>query len=290
MMDAFNEAGLPPGCINLVQGGRATGTALLDCEIDGLLFTGSEKTGRFFHAHYAGRPDIILALELGGNNPLIVWDPADVEMAADIAVQSAFITTGQRCTCARRLILPDNQSGDAIVEAIVEMMRHLSLGPWHDETAFMGPLVSASAASETVAFQEKLLKSGGRSIVGSQQRNTGLGFVTAGLIEMQDAATPDEECFGPLLQVHRVNSIDNAIACANATRFGLSASFVSQDEDLWQKVRPRIRAGILNFNRPTTGASSAMPFGGPGMSGNLRPGGYYAADYCAWPQVSQIAV
>lgn len=289
MMDCFTEAGLPEGCINLVQGGRNTGKSLLNSDIDGLLFTGSEKTGRAFHAHYSGRPDIMLALELGGNNPLIIWDPADLEQAADIALQSAFITTGQRCTCSRRLILPEGKSGDVILETIIERTRNISIGPWHDEKAYMGPLVSPEAARNAIEFQAKLLESGGRSAVELKQPVESLGFVTPGVVEMKDSIPVDEECFAPLLQVYRVASLEEAVSLSNATRFGLSASIVSKDKDLWRKVSPRIRAGILNFNRPTTGASSAMPFGGPGMSGNQRPGGYYAADYCAWPQASQIA-
>ena len=290
MMEAFASAGLPPGCINLVQGGRTTGAALLNTDIDGLLFTGSEKTGRFFHAHYSGRPDIILALELGGNNPLIIWDPADIELAADIAVQSAFITTGQRCSCARRLILPNDRIGDTVLEAISERARNITIGAWYDDSAFMGPLVSAEAAKKAVEFQAQLLASGGEPVVALKQLDKHLGFVTAAVIQMNEAPPPDEECFAPVLQVYRVDNLDEAVALANATRFGLSAGFVSKDEGLWRRISSHLRAGILNFNRPTTGASSHLPFGGPGMSGNQRPGGYYAADYCAWPQASQVAV
>ncbi|MEM8636281.1 MAG: aldehyde dehydrogenase family protein, partial [Pseudomonadota bacterium] len=100
---------------------------------------------------------------------------------------------------------------------------------------------------------------------------------------------PDEELFGPLLQVYRVPSFDAAIERANATKYGLSAGLVSNDDDLWTDANIRLKAGILNRNRPTAGASGTMPFGGPGHSGNFRPGAYYAADYCAWPQASQIA-
>lgn len=289
IMEAFTAAGLPAGCVNLVQGDRTTGAALIASDLDGLLFTGSEKTGRFLHAHFAGRPDVILALELGGNNPLIVWDPADVDHAADLAIQSAFITTGQRCSCARRLILPKGRFGDRVFEAIADRVRTLHSGAWHDENAFMGPLVTAEAARHAVAFQESLIASGGQSVIPLEQLDKALGFVKAGLIEMKGVLPVDEECFAPLLQVYRVGTIDEAVTLANATRFGLSASLVCEDENIWREIAPCIRAGILNLNCATTGASSALPFGGPGLSGNLRPGGYYAADYCAWPQASQIA-
>jgi succinylglutamic semialdehyde dehydrogenase len=289
MMDAFRAAGLPPGCVNLVQGGRETGGDLLAADINGLLFTGSEHTGRMFHRFFAGRPEVILALEMGGNNPLIVWDPADAEAAADIAIQSAYLTTGQRCSCARRLILPKGRFGDQVLESVVDRARRLSIGPWNDDTAFMGPLVSAHAAAQAVAFQNKLIADGARAILPLEQRDKNLGFVSAGVVDMSSAAAMDEEMFGPLLQVYRADDIDQAITLANATRFGLAGGLVCDDLQTWDLVKGRLRAGILNLNRPTVGASGQMPFGGPGASGNFRPGAYYAADYCAWPQASQVA-
>ncbi|MEM9669764.1 MAG: succinylglutamate-semialdehyde dehydrogenase [Pseudomonadota bacterium] len=289
MVEAFEEAGLPKGCLNTVHGGRETGAALLEADIDGLLFTGSAQTGLFFHRHFAGRPEVILALEMGGNNPLIIWD-GDVDAAADIAAQSAFFTTGQRCSCARRLILPEGEFGDAVAEVVTERAKALSIGAWGEDDIFMGPLVSEQAAQNAVDFQMMLSKAGGKSMRRLKRMDRGGGFVTAGVIDVTGATNiPDEELFGPLLQIYRVPSFDAAIERANATKYGLSAGLVSDDDDLWREARLRMRAGILNRNRPTAGASGAMPFGGPGHSGNFRPGAYYAADYCAWPQASQIA-
>src|SRR5690606_13941532 len=107
MVEAWQEAGLPAGVLNLLQGGRETGAALLDSHgLNGVLFTGSAQTGALIHKKFAGRPDVVLALELGGNNPLIVWPPVDAKAAANLIVHSAFATSGQRCSCARRLIVP----------------------------------------------------------------------------------------------------------------------------------------------------------------------------------------
>lgn len=290
MADAFAAAGLPEGALNIVQGGRDTGAALLDGDINGLLFTGSAQTGLFFHKHFAGRPEVILALEMGGNNPLIVWDPAEVESAADIAAQSSFLTTGQRCSCARRVILPKGKWGDQIVDAIVERAKGLKIGDASEEDAFMGPLVSEQAAQNATDFQMMLSKKGGKSLRRLKRMDRGGGFVTAGVIDITDATgVPDEELFGPLMQIIRVDDFDEAIARANDTRFGLSGGLISDDDALWLRAHAEMKAGILNRNRPTAGASGAMPFGGPGLSGNFRPGAYYAADYCAWPQASQVA-
>ncbi|MEL7452417.1 MAG: succinylglutamate-semialdehyde dehydrogenase [Pseudomonadota bacterium] len=290
MVDAFLEAGLPEGCLCVVQGGRDTGSALLAADIDGLLFTGSAQTGTFFHKYFGGRPDVILALEMGGNNPLIIWDTNDIDAAADIAAQSAFLTTGQRCSCARRLIVPDGDIGDMLIEAVVERARGLRIGAWNEDDVFMGPLVSEDAAQKAVEFQMGLSKAGGKPLRRLKRLDRGWGFVSAGVIDMTAARNvPDEELFGPLLQVYRVPNFETALKTANATRYGLAGGLISDRDDLWQTARLRMRVGILNRNRPTAGASGAMPFGGPGLSGNFRPGAYYAADYCAWPQASQIA-
>ncbi len=290
MVEAFEAAGLPEGVLNVVQGGRDTGAALLESDIDGLLFTGSAQTGLFFHRHFAGRPEVILALEMGGNNPLIMWDPAGVEAAADIAAQSAFLTTGQRCSCARRVILPTGKWGDEVVDAIVARAKALRIGDYTEDDAFMGPLVSEQAAQNAVDFQMMLSKKGGKSLRRLKRMDRGGGFVTAGIIDVTDATgIPDEELFGPLMQIIRVDSFDEAILRANDTKYGLSGGLVSDNDALWLQAHSEMRAGILNRNRPTAGASGAMPFGGPGHSGNFRPGAYYAADYCAWPQASQVS-
>lgn len=288
--DAFAEAGLPDGVLNVVQGGRDTGAALLDGDINGLLFTGSAQTGLFFHKHFAGRPEVILALEMGGNNPLIVWEPAEIEAAADIAAQSAFLTTGQRCSCARRVILPTGAWGDQVVDAIVARAKGLRIGDASEEDAFMGPLVSEQAAENATEFQMMLSKKGGQSLRRLKRMDRGGGFVTAGVIDVTEANdVPDEELFGPLMQIIRVGTFEEALQRANDTRYGLSGGLVSDDDALWLQAHAEMKVGILNRNRPTAGASGAMPFGGPGLSGNFRPGAYYAADYCAWPQASQVA-
>lgn len=279
-------AGLPDGVLSVVQGGRDTGAALLDADIDGLLFTGSATTGMFFHKHFAGHPNVILALEMGGNNPLIIHDATDVDAAADIATVSAFISAGQRCSCARRLILPTGAFGDAVLDRMIARIANLKIGS-PDEDVFIGSVVSEAAAKAAIAFESDLAKEGGQSLVGMERNGA---FLRPGLMDVSNIDAPDEEIFAPFLQVYRVDGIDAQIDRANATRFGLAAGLVSDDAALWGHARPRLRAGIVNWNKPTTGAASSMPFGGPGLSGNFRPGAYYAADYCAWPQASQITV
>jgi succinylglutamic semialdehyde dehydrogenase len=288
MAAAWEEAGLPAGVLNLVQGARDAGAALVDSTgVNGVLFTGSVETGAFIHRKFAGRPDVMLALEMGGNNPLIVWPPHDVGAAANLAAHSAFATSGQRCSCARRMIIPNDESGHALIAALAAAMGKIVVGPASQEPEpFMGPLVNVRAAERALAFEADLIARGGAPIVKLVRDGA---LARPGLIDVTDIEAPDEELFGPLLQVQRVANFGHALDAANATRFGLAAALVSDDAALWTRARVELRAGVLNWNRPTTGASSAMPFGGPGLSGSLRPSAYYAADYCAYPVAAQTA-
>jgi succinylglutamic semialdehyde dehydrogenase len=284
MIQGFEAAEFPPGVVNLVQGGRDTGAALLDQPIDGLLFTGSADAGALFRRKFVDRPEVILALELGGDNPLIVWGDVDAETAAAVIIQSAFITTGQRCSCARRLIVPHGAAGDRIVEAILALAQRLRIGAWDSaQEPFMGPLISRRAAASAMAQVQALIFRGGRELAPFRVDDA---FVTPAMIETTGVEAPDQEIFAPVLQVLRARDIDGAIALANATRFGLSAGLISEDEALWRLFVQRSRAGVVNWNRPTTGAAANMPFGGLGASGNHRPSAYYAADYCAYPMAS----
>ena len=284
MVRAWEAAGLPAGVLNLVQGGRDTGAALLEQEIDGLLFTGSAGAGRHFRRAFIDRPEVILALELGGDNPLVVWDAADPAAVAAIVVQSAFVTTGQRCSCARRLILPRGAEGDAVVEATAALADRLRIGRWDDaDEPFMGPLISARAADNARRAVEGLV-AGGAGVV--RPFTVEGAFVTPAILDLDGRNAPDEEIFAPVLQVRRADSFEQAIDLANATRFGLSAGLVSDDPALWERFLNLSRAGVVNLNRPTTGAAGSMPFGGLGESGNHRPSAYYAADYCAYPVAS----
>lgn len=285
----WEQAGLPAGVLNLVNGARDTGVALSQNPyIDGILFTGSSHTGVALHKQLAGQPGKMLALEMGGNNPLVVWDVEDVDAAVHHTVMSAFISAGQRCTCARRLVVHDTPQGQAFIDRLVEVAGKLVVGPSNAEPQpFMGPVVSAAVAAQLVKAQAMMEEKGGKVLLPLRQRDPEAGFVTAGIVDVTDAqGIPDEEWFGPLLQVIRVPDFDAAIAAANATEFGLAAALLSPSEDLWKRFAIRARAGVVNWNRPTTGAASSAPFGGVGKSGNHRPSAYYAADYCAYPVAS----
>lgn len=280
------EAGLPPGLLSVLQGPGETGRALAAADIDGLLFTGSATTGAALARQFADTPHRILALEMGGNNPLLVWDlPPEAEAAAAATiVQSAFLSAGQRCTCARRLILPEGRAGDHLLEAVVALVDRLIIDqPFAEPQPFMGPLISNRAADGVLAAASAMP---GRAIRPVRRLADSLPFLAPGIHDTTGETVADEEIFGPALQVIRVPSFAAGMAAANATRFGLSAALLGGDRGLYDRFWAESRAGVVNWNRPTNGAASSAPFGGVGASGNHRPSAFYAADYCAWPVAS----
>lgn len=282
----WQEAGLPAGVINLLQGGRETGVALAaHAGIDGLFFTGSHATGEALHRSFGGDTGRILALELGGNNPLIVTDVADRDAAVFNIVQSAYVSAGQRCTCARRLIVPHGEEGDALLARLAEVAAALRVGSWDAEPQpFMGAVISVAAADRLLAAQSALIARGARPLLEMHRLQAGTALLSPGLLDVSAVPElPDEEHFGPLLCVQRARDFEDAIRLANATRYGLAAGLISDRADLYEHFWREACAGIVNWNKPLTGASSAAPFGGVGASGNHRPSAYYAADYCAYP-------
>ena len=283
------EAGLPAGVLNLVQGARETGIALAaNTGIDGLFFTGSSRTGNSLHQQFAGRPDKILALEMGGNNPLVVDQVADVDAAVYTVIQSAFISAGQRCTCARRLLVPQGTWGDAFMARLVEVTATIQVGAFDQQPSpFMGSVISLHAAQALLDAQEQLLANGAVALLEMTQPQAQAALLTPGILDVSDVSDrPDEELFGPLLQVIRYTDFDAAIDEANATQYGLAAGLLSDSQERYQQFWLQSRAGIVNWNKQLTGAASTAPFGGVGASGNHRASAYYAADYCAYPVAS----
>lgn len=289
MLKLWQKAGLPAGVVNLVQGELETGKALAGhSQIDGLFFTGSSTTGKLLHEQFSGQPGKILALEMGGNNPLIVKDVNDVDGAVHEIVQSAFITTGQRCTCARRLFIKNDAKGDEIIAKLIEVTKNIKIDHFDaEDQPFIGSMISDKAAKGLVAAQAAIVELGGTSLVELKHLEANTGFVSPGIIDVTAIdALPDEEHFGPLLKVFRYDDFDAAIAEANNTSFGLSAGLLADSKEDYDYFFARIRAGIVNWNKQITGASGAAPFGGIGDSGNHRASAFYAADYCAYPVAS----
>jgi succinylglutamic semialdehyde dehydrogenase len=291
LVSLLHEAGVPEGCVRLLVGGPDQGKALAAHPgIDGLLFTGSARAGLSLHHQFASTPEKILALELGGNNPLVVWDMPDAFTAATLIAQSAFLSAGQRCTAARRLIVQDGQHQE-LIDAVVKLAERLIVDQPHASPApFMGPVIDNAAADQLQEGFLDLIIKGGRPLKQLSRPDEGKPFLTPAIIDVTNVASrPDAELFGPVLQVIRVADFDAAIAEANNTRYGLAASLIGGSPQLYDRFWANVRAGVINWNKPTNGAPSNAPFGGVGVSGNHRPSAYYAADYCAYPVTSSEA-
>ena len=289
MVQCWEKSDLPKGVINLVQGGRSTGKLLSEHPlIEGLLFTGSFKTGTELAQFFAKTPHKILSLEMGGNNPLIVSDINDITSAAYTTIQSSFLTSGQRCTCARRLIIPYGILGDTFLKKLIEMTKKIKIGPYTETPEpYMGPLISLSAVENLIATEASLIKNGGIPLLSLSRLNKGPLFLSPALIDTTHILDrKDEEYFGPLLQVIRVKDFKEALIEANNTLYGLSAGLLSENKKEYESFYNTIRTGLMSWNTQMTGASSLAPFGGIGRSGNNRPSAYYAADSCAFPFVS----
>lgn len=288
LVSAFHRAGVPEDVIQLVIGGPEEGKALVAHPgIDGVLFTGSAQAGIAINRKLASNPGKIVALEMGGNNPIVVIDTPKLADAAAVILQSAFTSAGQRCTAARRLIVKESIYDDLMAE-LVPMARKLMVGdPMGEPQPFMGPVIDNETADRLSESFVALITAGGRALLHMRRSVPDLPFLSPGIIDVTDIPDrPDIELFGPLLQVIRVPDFDTAIAEANNTRFGLSASLIGGSPEDYGRFWANIRAGIINWNSPTNGASSKAPFGGIGLSGNHRPAAYYAADYCAYPVAS----
>ncbi len=289
MAGLWAEAGLPAGVLTLVHGAATTGRALASADIDGLLFTGSAGAGAALARQFAETPGRILALEMGGNNPLMVWDLAakDHAAAAALIVQSAYLSAGQRCTNARRLIIEDRNAGP-LIEAVTTLMDRLIVDePFAEPQPFLGPVINNAAADALMAGADRLVTAGAKILRPLLRKDAARPFLTPALYDVTDVADcSDSELFGPLLQLIRVADFATGMAEANSTKFGLAAGLIGGDRPLYDRFWAESRAGVVNWNRPTNGAASSAPFGGIGASGNHRPSAYYAADYSAWPVAS----
>ncbi|MET4895568.1 succinylglutamate-semialdehyde dehydrogenase [Sphingomonadaceae bacterium jetA1] len=291
LVDCYHAAGVPEGVVRLLIGGPDQGRALAGHDdIDGLLFTGSARTGLALNRQFAERPEKILALEMGGNNPIIVWDAPDMDAAAALIVQSAYTTAGQRCTAGRRVIVEDRLY-DPLMTALTRLTDRLIVGgPFDAPAPFMGPVIDNAAADSLLTAFDTRVAMGAGILRPLERLRPDLPLLSPAILDVTDMAErPDDELFGPVLQVAQSADFADALRQANATRYGLSASLISPSRARYDQFWTGIRAGIVNWNRPTNGAASSAPFGGIGWSGNHRPSAYYAADYCAYPVASAEA-
>ena len=295
--EALDAEGSPPGVVNVVHGGVGPASKLVTHEgIDGILFTGSWAVGRKILEANLDHPGRIIALEMGGNNPAIIMPDADLRQAAIECVRSAFVSSGQRCTCTRRIIVHESVA-DRFIGAVVKATRALTTGaPHSDPPVFMGPMVTADARDSVLEFQKRAVAQGAEILVEATIPTNLQGhYITPGVMRVpaftgdtENSAGCDVEVFGPMLRISVSGRFEDMLAQANATRYGLASSIFTKDKTLIDRFLNEAKAGCVNVNTGTAGASSKLPFGGLGVSGNHRPAGAFSLDYCAYPVAGLI--
>jgi succinylglutamic semialdehyde dehydrogenase len=279
----LQEAGVPPGLFNLVQGGPPVGAALsAHPGVNGVLFTGSWNVGQAIERACQGQTKL-LALEMGGKNAAIVLADADFDKAIYDVLFSAFVSAGQRCTAASRAIVVGDARRFAL--RIAQLARELTIGHPLDDGVFMGPLASPAALEKF----EKGMPADVECLLASrrlQPRGLSGCYVSPSVHFVQNRRGRPyerEELFGPDLAVYPAASEEEAIEIANATEYGLAASVHTASAETFDRCQRALECGVVNWNAPTVGASGRLPFGGLKRSGNHRPAALWSTLYCAAP-------
>jgi succinylglutamic semialdehyde dehydrogenase len=281
----WQKSGLPSGVLNCVTGSAATGKALIENkDINGVFFVGSHRGGLAILQTLANRPDKIVALEMGGNSPLVIHDFPDDKLneVIGVIIQSAFVSAGQRCSAARRLLVHEAVYGRTI-DALKSACSKLELGDFRQSPEpFYGPLIRPGAASSAFGAFGNLVDLGGRSLLSPHLSGPITSVMRPGLVNVDLIDNPpDEEIFGPVLQISTYSSVTEAISLSNKTKYGLAAGIVCKERNTFEEFLYSVDAGIINWNQQLTGATTFAPFGGIKQSGNFRPAGFLSADYCS---------
>lgn len=291
MAQCYEKAGFPPGVFNLVQGDGETGRKLVIHEaIDGILFTGSYEVGLRIKQETMNHYWKILALEMGGKNATVVWDDAQMDKAIYETLIGAYMTAGQRCSCTSRVIVHP-KIAEEFTERFYQAAKKLSIGHWSENT-FMGPLINAASVEKYIRFQEIANRENCESLMRGKAldlKHKGY-YVTPSihLVKKFDANSvyQKSEIFGPNVAIYQSADFEEALNIVNSTGFGLVMALFTKDRALYEKALLEARVGLLNWNRTTNGASSKLPFGGMGKSGNDRASAHYAIQYCTVPVAS----
>ncbi len=283
IMECWQKAGLPDGVINMVQGnGETVKNIIENRDVNGVYFTGSYKVGQIISNLCSTNQ--LCALEMGGDGPIVAWDSKDVRGAAITVVQGAFGTAGQKCVSTRKLIVPDNKFGKDLIKEIVKVSKKVIVGKFDDnETPFMGPLRTPQMVENALKMQKYLLSKGGVSLLKAEKLSFGECFISPCIIDVTGVKyTLKDEVFAPFLRVIRVKNFDDALKEANASEYGLATSILTEDKELYNKYLNNAKFGLVNWNKPTVGSSAWAGFGGIKNSGNFRPSGYLASDFCSY--------
>lgn len=285
------KAGFPAGVFNLIHGEAETGRRLVAHElVDAVLFTGSYEVGLKIKQETLTHYWKLLALEMGGKNATVVWEDADLDKAVYETLIGAYLSTGQRCSGTSRVILHD-KIADKFTDKFYQAAKKLSIGHW-SKNPFMGPLINGAAVEKYIRFQEMANRENCESLMRGKSLELEYKghYVTPSihLVKSFDEKSlyQKTEIFGPNVAIYRSSDFDKTLEMVNSTGYGLVMALFSKNRELYEKALLQARVGLLNFNRTTNGASSRLPFGGMGKSGNDRPSAHFAIQYCTVPVAS----
>jgi succinylglutamic semialdehyde dehydrogenase len=286
--ECLRDAGFAPGVASVLQGNGDTAASLVrDPRVDGVMFTGSTAVGRSIlraSSEFAGR---MLALEMGGNNPALVLDDADIDYACREIAFAAFVTAGQRCTAVRR-VLVHRSVAQGVIDRLAFAARNSVVGAPDGPEVFLGPVINEAAREEALSLVER--HSAALDVAAPLARievEGARGYYLRPGVYVGRGALPADlgacEWFAPLVFVEVCDDDEAMIARANDSRFGLAAAVFTGDPSRFRAIADELSAGLVNWNRGTVGSSSKLPFGGVKDSGNHRAAGLYSALYCADP-------
>lgn len=291
MAQLIEKAELPPGVFNLVQGDGESGRHLTAHEyVDGVLFTGSYDVGLKIKQETMTHYWKILALEMGGKNATVVWDDADMDKAVYETLIGSYLSTGQRCSCTSRIVVHP-KIAEEFTEKFYQAAKKLTIGHW-SENPFMGSLINAGAVEKYIRFQEIANREGCESMMrGKALDLKHKGYYVTPSIHLVSKFDPNSvyqksEIFGPNVAIYKSSDFEETLDIVNSTGYGLVMALFSKNKSLYEEALLKARVGLLNWNRTTNGASSKLPFGGMGKSGNDRPSADYAIQYCTVPVAS----
>jgi succinylglutamic semialdehyde dehydrogenase len=291
MAECYEKAGFPSGVFNMVQGEGETGRKLVVHEsVDGILFTGSYEVGLKIKAETMNHYWKILALEMGGKNATVVWDDADMDKAIYESLVGSYMTAGQRCSCTSRILVHE-KIAERFTERFYQAAKRLTIGHW-TENPFMGPLITAASVEKYIRFQEIANRENCEMLMrGKKLELKHKGHYVTPSIHLVKQYDPNSvyqksEIFGPNVAIYTVNDFDQTLNIVNSTGFGLVMALFTKNKSLYEKSLLEAKVGMVNWNRTTNGASSKLPFGGMGKSGNDRASAHFAIQYCTVPVAS----
>ena len=286
LTECFHKLKLPPGVFQMLQGGAKISEKLCrHKEGDGVLFTGSFEVGQKIKESLIKDYSKMLALEMGGYNSALIWDYKDKEQAVSETLKGCFWTAGQRCSSTSQIILHKNISSE-FIKAFVNSAKKIQVDHW-SKNPFMGSLIDSSSVQRFFSFQEEIKKQGGQILLEGKKLKDKKGYyVSPGIYKMKyDKFSPigTKETFTPQVIFYEIKDLDTALEIINRSGYGLALSLFTEDKKVKEEVFYRAKVGLINYNLSSIGASGFLPFGGLGKSGNDRPAGSFAIDYCVTP-------